>query len=110
MRIDFSEAGKETIYAKFPKKMNIKGQKLGEWPELAIPITRDMVAELAAGGLKAKSVLQVIDAYEANLGAKVKRNKLGASSEQTYLCCTKDVRLAFSDCEFFSRLINILDE
>lgn len=115
LRIDFSKAGKVTIYAEFPKKMNIKGQKLGEWPELAIPMAREKAAELAAGGLKAESVQQVVDAYEANLEAKVQRNKLGASSYQTYLCRTKNVRLAFSDREVFSgitynRLVDILDE
>ncbi|WP_437614437.1 recombinase, partial [Erwinia sp. V71] len=113
--IDFSKAGKVTIYAEFPKKMGLKGQKLGEWPELAIPVAREKAAELAAGGLRAESVLQVIDLYEADLKAKVDRKKLGENSYQTYLCRTKNVRLAFSEREVFStitysRLVKVLDE
>jgi hypothetical protein len=30
LRIDFSKAGKVTFYAEFPKKMGLKGKKLGE--------------------------------------------------------------------------------
>ncbi|PHM55006.1 recombinase [Xenorhabdus hominickii] len=34
LRIDFSKAGKVTIYAEYPKSMGLKGRKLGEWPDL----------------------------------------------------------------------------
>ncbi|HCR7148351.1 TPA: recombinase, partial [Shigella flexneri] len=40
LRIDFSKAGKVTFYAEFPKKMGLKGKKLGEWPELVIQLAR----------------------------------------------------------------------
>lgn len=115
LRIDFSKAGKVTIYAEFPKKMNVKGQKLGEWPELALPIAREKAAELAEGGLKADSVTQIIAAYEADLEAKVKRHKLGEASYTTYLCRTKTVKDAFTDREVFStitygRLVKVLDD
>ncbi|NEG58230.1 recombinase [Pantoea agglomerans] len=115
LRIDFSKAGKVTIYAEFPKKMNVKGQRLGEWPELTLPIAREKAAELAAGGLKADSVIQVIESYEADLAAKVKRHKLGEGSYQTYLCRSKNVKLAFSEHEAFSsitynRLVKVIDD
>ncbi|WP_419836367.1 hypothetical protein [Xenorhabdus littoralis] len=32
--MDFSKAGKVTIYAEYPKSMGLKGRKLGEWPEM----------------------------------------------------------------------------
>ncbi|HEN5014670.1 recombinase [Klebsiella pneumoniae] len=115
LRLDFSKAGKVTIYAEFPKKMGIKGQRLGEWPELTLPIAREKAAELAAGGLKSDSVIHVIESYEDDLAAKVSRHKLGEGSFHTYLCRTKNVKLAFSDREAFSsvtyqRLVKVLDE
>lgn len=115
LRFDFNKTGKVTIYAEFPKKMSIKGQRLGEWPELALPLAREKAAELAAGGLKSDSVLNVIESYEADLAAKVSRHKLGESSYQTYLCRSKVVKQAFSDREAFSsityqRLMKVLDE
>lgn len=67
LRIDFSKAGKVTVYAEFPKAMGLKGKKLGEWPELTLPIARDRAQALAADGLSAESVHQVIEAYEADL-------------------------------------------
>lgn len=114
LRIDFSKAGKVTFYAEFPKKMGVKGQKLGEWPELSIQIAREKASDLAEGGLKAESVLQVIGHYEADLQAKVARNKLGENSYSTYLCRTRNVREAFSSREVFSgitysRLVEVVD-
>lgn len=50
LRFDFSKAGKVTIYAEYPKKMGLKGQKLGEWPELSISEAREKARELAEGG------------------------------------------------------------
>jgi len=115
LRIDFSKAGKVTIYAEFPKKMGLKGHKLGEWPELSLQIAREKAAELAAGGLSAESVIHVIGYYEADLKAKVDRKKLGENSYATYLCRTGALKLSFSDREVFSavtyhRLIEVLDE
>ncbi len=52
LRIDFSKAGKVTFYAEFPKKMGLKGKKLGEWPELAIQLAREKAAEMAGDGLR----------------------------------------------------------
>lgn len=46
LRIDFSKAGKVTFYAEFPKKMGLKGRKLGEWPELAIQLAREKAVEM----------------------------------------------------------------
>lgn len=45
LRIDFSKAGKVTFYAEFPKKMGLKGKKLGEWPELATLRGRSLITE-----------------------------------------------------------------
>ncbi|MBZ4236864.1 hypothetical protein LAM40_25565, partial [Mycobacterium tuberculosis] len=56
LRIDFSKAGKVTFYAEFPKKMGLKGKKLGEWPELAIQLAREKAAEMAGDGLRSESV------------------------------------------------------
>lgn len=113
LRFDFSKVGKVTIYAEFPKKMGIKGQRLDEWPELALPIAREKAAELAADGLKSDSVIHVIVSYKADLAAKVSRYKLGEGIYHTYLCRTKNVKLAFSDREAFSsvtyqRLVKVL--
>ena len=49
MRIDISKAGKVTFYAEFPKVMELKGKKLGEWPELALPIALDILPSLKEG-------------------------------------------------------------
>ena len=64
MRIDISKAGKVTFYAEFPKVMELKGKKLGEWPELALPIAREKAHELAASGFSSESVHAVNSAYE----------------------------------------------
>jgi integrase len=102
LRIDFSKAGKVTIYAEYPKSMGLKGRKLGEWPELALPIAREKALELAEDGLTAESVHQVLDAYQADLQAKVGRMKLSEHSFQTYVCRIKNLREAFGDREIFS--------
>ncbi|HCM63946.1 MAG TPA: hypothetical protein DIT05_15600 [Morganella sp. (in: Bacteria)] len=41
LRFDFSKGGKVTIYAEFPKGMQLKGRKLGQWPELSLDIARE---------------------------------------------------------------------
>lgn len=89
LRIDFSKAGKVTFYAEFPKKMGLKGKKLGEWPEMAIQIAREKAQDIADNGLKAESVQQAIREYEEDLYAKVQRKKLGEDSFKTY--CTRTV-------------------
>ncbi|AIN12727.1 MULTISPECIES: tyrosine-type recombinase/integrase [Yersinia pseudotuberculosis complex] len=115
LRIDFSKAGKVTFYAEFPKKMALKGKKLGEWPEMAIQVAREKAKDLSEGGLTSDSVHSVIRAYEADLALKVSRHRLGEDSYRTYLTRTKNVSLAFSDREVFSgityhRLTDILDD
>lgn len=115
LRIDFSKAGKVTFYAEFPKAMELKGKKLGEWPELALPIARENAHSMAAGGLRSESVQAVISYYEQDLAAKVERHKLGEASYKTYLCRTKQVRLAFGERDTFSdvtynQIIAVLDE
>lgn len=70
MRIDFSKAGKVTIYAEYPKHMDIKGQKLGEWPELSLPIDERKPKVLAEEGLSAESVHRLLDFYEKDLAGK----------------------------------------
>lgn len=114
LRIDISKAGKVTFYAEFPKSMGLKGKKLGEWPELALAIAREKAHELATVGLRSESVSAVIGAYEQDLKAKVDRHKLAGSSYRTYLCRTKQVRLAFDERDTFSdvsyqQIIAILD-
>lgn len=44
--------------------MELKGKKLGEWPELALPIAREKAHELAASGFSSESVHAVNSAYE----------------------------------------------
>ncbi|WP_273803571.1 tyrosine-type recombinase/integrase [Providencia rettgeri] len=114
LRIDFSKAGKVTIYAEFPKQMDLKGSKLGEWPELSLPIAREKAKELAEYGLRAESVHQLIELYEQDLEGKVSRSKLSANSFATYCCRTKQLREAFASREIFSdmkyqRLIEVID-
>lgn len=36
LRIEFSRSGKTVLYAEFPKKMGLKGRKLGEGPEMTL--------------------------------------------------------------------------
>lgn len=115
LRIDFSKAGKVTYYAEYPKKMGLKGQKLGEWPELAIQLAREKALELAEHGLRAESVKQVVSQYEADLYAKVQRQKLGEDSYRTYCTRTKQIELAFDERDVFSdvtynKIIAVLDE
>lgn len=76
LRIDISKAAKVTFYAEFPKVMELKGKKLGEWPELALPIAREQAHELTASWLSSESVHSVVGIYEHDLNAKVKRHKL----------------------------------
>ncbi|MDO6525409.1 hypothetical protein Q4519_06900 [Motilimonas sp. 1_MG-2023] len=114
LRIDFSKAGKVTFYAEFPKIMELKGKKLGEWPELTLHIAREKALSMKAGGLRAESVNAVIECYEQDLAAKVGRHKLSEASYKTYLCRTKQVRLAFGDRVVFSdvsyqQIIAVLD-
>lgn len=114
LRIDFSKAGKVTIYAEYPKHMDIKGQKLGEWPELSLPIAREKAKALAEEGLRAESVHQLLDLYEKDLAGKVERSKLSENSFYTYRCRVKQLKLTFGSREVFSdvkysRLIEILD-
>lgn len=114
LRIDFSKAGKVTFYAEFPKKMGLKGKKLGEWPEMAIQIAREKAKDNADNGLKAESVQMAIKEYEGDLQAKVERQKLGEDSYKTYCTRTKQIAAAFGEREVFSditynRLLEVLD-
>ncbi|QTL40969.1 integrase family protein [Xenorhabdus budapestensis] len=114
LRIDFSKAGKVTIYAEYPKSMGLKGRKLGEWPELTLPIAREKAQDLAKEGLTAESVHQILDSYENDLRAKVERKKLGEHSFYTYSCRIKQLRESFEPREIYSdvtyqRLIDALD-
>lgn len=114
LRLDFSKAGKVTIYAEYPKGMGLKGQKLGEWPELTLPIAREKAQALAKDGLTAESVHQALDAYESDLRAKVERKKLSENSLYTYRCRIKQLRESFDPRDVFSdvtyqHLINTLD-
>ncbi|CAI1866112.1 MULTISPECIES: site-specific integrase [Serratia] len=114
LRIDFSKAGKVTFYAEFPKKMGLKGKKLGEWPEMAIQIAREKAKDIADNGLKAESVQMAIKEYEGDLQAKVERQKLGEDSYKTYCTRTKQIAAAFGEREVFSditynRLLEVLD-
>ncbi|CDG20649.1 Site-specific recombinase, phage integrase family [Xenorhabdus poinarii G6] len=114
LRIDFSKAGKVTIYAEYPKSMDLKGRKLGEWPELTLHIAREKAHEQAKEGLTAVSVHQALDAYIAGLQAKVQRLKLSEHSFYTYNCRIKQLREAFRNREIFSdityqRLIEVID-
>lgn len=115
LRIDFSKAGKVTFYAEYPKKMGLKGQKLGEWPELAIQLAREKAIEMAEHGLRAESVQQVLKQYEDDLDAKVQRNKLGLDSYRTYCTRTKQIKQAFGERDVFSditynQIIAVLDQ
>nr|WP_225806402.1 Arm DNA-binding domain-containing protein [Morganella morganii] len=50
LRLDFSRGGKVTIYAEFPKGMQLKGRKLGQWPELSLAMAREKAHEIGKGG------------------------------------------------------------
>ncbi len=114
LRIEFTVKGKVVIYATFPKYMKLKGRKLGEFPELQLPIAREMAHEIASGGLTSDSVHSCIDAYVADLKAKVERNKLSELTFKTYLSRIKHLYLAFGEREVFSsvpykQLVSIVD-
>jgi integrase len=115
LRIDFSKAGKVTFYAEYPKKMELKGQRLGEWPEMAIQIAREKAASISAEGLRAESVHFVLKKYEADLAAKVERQKLGEDSFRTYCARIKQIEQAFGERDVFSdvdyhKIIAVLDQ
>ncbi len=115
LRIDFSKAGKVTFYAEFPKVMQLKGRKLGEWPEMTLPVAREKALEIAEGGLKAESVHAALEAYRDDLAAKVERLKLSENSFATYSARINRLKLAFGEREIFSdvpynRLTEILDQ
>ena len=115
LRIDFSKAGKVTFYSEYPKKMGLKGRKLGEWPEMQIQIAREKAEEEAATGLSAESVHQAVDAMIEDLRGKVARGKLSERSFETYCVRLKKwIRPAFGERELFCdvqypRIIEILD-
>lgn len=115
LRIDFSKAGKVTFYAEFPKKMGLKGKKLGKWPELAIQIARQKALEMAEGRLRAESVHAALEIYRSDLQAKVFRQKLSPDSFITYGIRIDRIKATFGEREVFSdvtysRLIEVLDE
>lgn len=115
LRIDFNKVGKVTFYAEFPSAMGLKGKKLGEWPEMTLPVAREKAQAMAAGGLRAESVYSVIDAYLADLDAKVKRGKLSENSYYTYSVRIGRIRESFGERDVFSdigfqRLIDIINE
>ncbi|MEG0280765.1 MAG: recombinase [Morganella sp. (in: enterobacteria)] len=115
LRFDFSKGGKVTIYAEFPKGMQLKGRKLGQWPELSLDIAREKAQETAKEGLTAESVIGVINRYKADLEAKVKRHKLSTASYNTYCCRLKQIEGSFGGREVFCdvkyiRLVDILDQ
>ena len=115
LRIDFSKAGKVTFYAEFPKKMGLKGKKLGEWPELAIQLAREKALGMAEGGLRAESVHAALEMYRDDLKAKVARQKLSPDSFTTYGVRIDRIKATFGPREVFSdvtytRLVEVLDE
>ncbi|EFE2639493.1 tyrosine-type recombinase/integrase [Escherichia coli] len=115
LRIDFSKAGKVTFYAEFPKKMGLKGKKLGEWPELAIQLAREKALGMADGGLRAESVHAALEMYRDDLKAKVARQKLSPDSFTTYGVRIDRIKATFGEREVFSdvtynRLVEVLDE
>ncbi len=73
-----------------------------------------MAHEIASGGLTSDSVHSCIDAYVADLKAKVGRSKLSELTFKTYLSRIKHLYLAFGEREVFSnvsytQLVNIVD-
>ncbi|HED1914418.1 TPA: tyrosine-type recombinase/integrase [Kluyvera cryocrescens] len=115
LRIDFSKAGKVTFYAEFPKKMVLKGKKLGEWPELAIQIAREKALDMAKGGLRAETVHAALEMYRDDLRGKVARKRLSPDSFTTYGVRMDRIKSMFGKREVFSevtyiRLVEVLDE
>ncbi|MGR3754965.1 tyrosine-type recombinase/integrase [Edwardsiella anguillarum] len=115
LRIEFSRSGKTVIYAEFPKRMGLKGRKLGEWPEMSLEQARAKARLVAAGGLRAESVHQVLKAYKDDLEAKVLRKKLGEHSFSTYCCRINQLEKVFGPRDVFSdvtysQLIEALDQ
>ena len=87
------KAGKVTIYAEYPKHMDIKGQKLGEWPELSLPIAREKAKALAEEGLRAESVYQLCRIFMKRFSRKVERLKVKCeNSFYTYRCRVKQLK------------------
>nr|CDS58717.1 conserved hypothetical protein [Serratia symbiotica] len=115
LRIEFSRSGKTVLYAEFPKKMGLKGRKLGEWPEMTLELAREKASLVAAGGLRAESVHLVLRAYKDDLEAKVLRKKLGEHSFSTYCCRISQLEKVFNPNDVFSdvaysQLIDVLDQ
>jgi len=104
LRIDFNKAGKVTFYAEFPKKLGVKGRKLGTYPELQPQVARNKAAKLADGSVTSNTVHSAIELFECDLLNKKKRGKLRDRSVDTYKCRTKKLKFYFSDNTIFSEL------
>lgn len=46
LRPDFSHGGKITIYGRLSEEMQLKGRKLGQWPELSLAMAREKALEI----------------------------------------------------------------
>lgn len=115
LRIDFSKAGKVTFYTNYPKKMQLKNCKLGDWPNILIEEAREKAASIAEQGLSSESVHFVIDDYAKDLLAKVKRGRLSENTYHTYRCRLKNIKENFSTREIFlsvdyKRLVDCLND
>ena len=95
LRFNFSKDGKVTIYAEFPKGMQLKGREFGQWPELSLDIAREKAQETAKERLTAESVPRVINRYKADPEARVKRHKLSTAGYHICCCCLKHVEDRF---------------
>ena len=114
IKIDFSKAGKVTLYTHFPKNLGIKGKKLGEYPELQLTVARIITSDLASGAITNDTVHHAINLYEQDLKRKNANNKLAAGSLTTYLCRTQKLKAYFDKSDIFSEqktadIIKILD-
>lgn len=114
LRLEFTKAGKVVIYANFAKSTGLKGRKLGEWPELQLPIAREKAHEIAAGALRAESVQQAIEMYHDDLRGRVERMSMSESSFATYSSRIKQLERAFAKKQPFvdvtyNQLIDVLD-
>lgn len=104
LRIDFNKKGKVTFYAEFPKKLGIKGRKLGHFPEMQLQVARNRAKEIFDGCITADTVHDAIKLFEVDIRKKCVREVLTQGTVETYLCRTKKLTQYFPAKAVFSEI------
>lgn len=117
LRIVINVNGNVSIYAHFPRNPGLKGQKLGEFPQLQLDVARQKANNIKNDTFDEFSIEYVFRAFEQQLKDRTKRNPEGfrENSCNTYLARVKKLRSYFKIDGPFSNLTageleTILDE